>query len=383
MRQNRKIIYFAGFLFSIPVALVAYVNSSFVSSFVGEKFVSLVYVLASATSVLSLLLAPKLFKRFGGYKFLLGAAFFDALSFLILSFAHNTLWVILVFILGFSLNILIFFSLDELLKILSPNVDTGKIRGIYLVIINLAWVLAQLLQGTILGNFSFKEIYFVAFLITILFFLASYYSFKNIPEPQYDKISSLKFVKKFFREKNLARAYGINFLLQFFYVWMIVYTPIYLYSHLGFSWEEIGIIFAVMLLPFIFVPLFTGEIADKIGERKILMFGFAIASLSTISLFFVHQHLVWIWAILLFTTRIGASSLDGTSDAYFFKHIRPENEELVGVYRSASPVAYILGPIAAFLIFIFIPSFNYLFIILGMLMLYGVYLSSTIRKDDI
>ena len=92
---------------------------------------------------------------------------------------------------------------------------------------------------------------------------------------------------------------------------------------------------------------------------------------------------MWIWALVLFATRVGAASVEVATDTYFFKHIKPENEEFVGVYRSASPVAYILGPLFASIIFIFIPSFNFIYLILGAFMIYGIYLASTIRKNDI
>lgn len=383
MDHQRKIIYLAGFLFSLPIALASYINSSFISSFIGEKFVGLIYILGSISSILALLLAPKIFKKIGGYKFLLLIVFLDALSFLTLSFTHNIYSIVVVFILGFSLNTLIIFSLDELLKIFSKDPALGKIRGIYLIVCNLAWILAQLLSGTIFGNFSFQNIYLVSFLVMILFLLISFFNLKNIPDPKYDNVNSFKYVKEFIKNKNLFRAYGLSFLLQFFYCWMVVYTPIYLYTHLGFSWKEIGIIFATMLLPFSIIPFHLGKYADKIGERKILIYGFTVAAFATLSLFFIREHSLWLWAGLLFATRIGASTIEVMSDTYFFKHIRPENEEFVGVYRSASPVAYIIGPLTAFLVFLFVPSFNFIYIILGTLMLYGIYLSSTIKKSDI
>lgn len=138
-----------------------------------------------------------------------------------------------------------------------------------------------------------------------------------------------------------------------------------------------------MLTPFIIIPFRIGKYADRAGERKILMFGFLIAGVATLSLFFVQLHSVWIWAVLLFTTRIGAATIDVMSDAYFFKHIKPENEEFVGVYRSALPISFIIAPIVASLLFIFVPAFNFIYLILGAFMLYGIYLSSTIRKSDI
>ena len=383
MKSDRKIIYLAEFLFSLPVALAIYINSSFISSFVGIKFVGIIYTLGSLSSIGALLIAPKILKRVGGYKFLLSVVFLDALSFGALSLVKNAWLVVIVFVLGFCLNTLLIFSLDELLKIFSKDKDTGKIRGIYIMISNLAFVLAQLATGTILGSFDFRSIYLLGFMIMLIFFLVSFFTLKKIPDPNYDKKNILKYVKEFFKNKNLLRAYFISFLIQFFYCWMIIYTPIYLFTHFGFSWKEIGIIFSVMLLPFLFVPFGVGAYADKIGERKILIFGFIVTAFFTFLIFFTKEHTIFVWAFLLFITRIGAATVETMSDAYFFKHIKPENEEFVSVYRSAEPIAYIIGPLVAFLLFIFIPTFNFIYLILGVFMLYGVYLSSTIRKSDI
>jgi MFS family permease len=370
-------------MFSLPIALMAYINSSFLSSFMSEKSVGIIYALGSISAMSALLIMPKIFRKMGGYKFLLWVIGLDALSILLFAFSKNAWSAALIFIFGFTFNTLIFFSLDEILKIFSSNAITGKTRGIYLTICSLAWVMAQLASGTILGETSFRMIYFISFIITVLFLLVSYFSFSGIPDPKYDKTGAVRYIGEFFKNKNLFRAYGLSLLLQFFYCWMVIYTPIYLSLHLGFSWKEIGIIFSIMLLPFVIIPFNLGKYADKIGERKILMFGFAIASLATLTLFFIQGHQIWLWALLLFTTRIGAATIEVMNDAYFFRHIKPENEEFVGIYRSALPVAYILGPLVAFLFLIFIPSLNFIYIILGAFMLLGIYLSSTIRKSDI
>lgn len=308
---------------------------------------------------------------------------FDALSILACAISNNPWIISIAFIVGFALNTLIVFSLDELLKIFSKDSAIGRIRGIYLAVCHLAFILAQLASGTILGYFSFKEIYFIAFIVMALFFVFSFFRLKEIPDPKYDNMKTLQYLKEFFKNRNLLRAYIINFLLQFFYCWMVIYTPIYLYNNIGFSWKEIGIIFAIMLLPFILIPFHIGKYGDKVGERKMLMFGFTIVALSTLLLFFIESHIVWLWALLLFATRVGAATIEVMSDAYFFKHIKPESEEFVGVYRSVMPVAYIIGPLIASMFFIFTPSFNFIYLVLGALMLYGIYLSSTIKKGDV
>lgn len=362
---------------------MSYINSSFISSFSSEKFVGIFYALGSIVSILALLIVNKIFRKIGGYRFLLGVTLLNALSILSLSLANNLLQAGIFFVLTFTLNILIFFTLDELLKILSLDSNIGKIRGSYLTLVSLSWILAQLILGTFLGGFSFKIIYFSSFLAMLFTFIISYFYLQNTIEPKYDNLNTSKYLKEFLKNKNLFRAYVLNFLLQFFYSWMVIYTPIYLSIHLGFSWKEIGVIFAIMLLPFVLIPLPLGKHSDKIGERKMLMYGFTITSISTFSIFFMQTHSIYLWAIILLLTRVGAATIEVMSDVYFLKHIKPENEEFLRVYRTAPPVAYIIGPLLAFVIFLFIPSFNYIYLILSTLMLYGIYLSSTIKKSDI
>ena len=384
-KENKKLknIFFAGFLLSLHLALTAYVNSSFLSLFLEEKNVGFLYILGFIISIIALLLIPKILSKIGGYKLLLWSAGLNTISLLFLSMSKN-IWVIIpMFVFYLTLNTMIIFLLDELLQIFSKNSGVGKIRGFYITILSLAWIIAQSVSGTILNNFSFSILYFISFVIMAIFFVISFFFLKNLPDPKYDRIPILQSLKIFFKNKNLVRSYKINFLLQFFYAFMVIYTPIYLNAHLGFTWREIGMIFAIMLTPFIILPLPLGKYSDKIGERKMLIFGFALASLATLFLFFIKQHEIWIWALALFITRIGASTIEIMSDVYFFKHITPENDELIGIYRNTTPVAYILAPLVAFMIFTFTPSFNFIYIILGVIMLFGVYLSSTIQKNDI
>lgn len=383
-KENPKLknIFFLGFLLSLQLAFTSYVNSSFLSIFSGERNVGLIYILASVISLFVLFFIPGMLRRMGGYKFLLWSAGLNAFSLLLLSILKSSAGIIPIFIFYFTLNILTIFVLDELVQIFSKNSSMGKVRGLYLTIINLAWVISQAISGETLSNFSFSALYFIAFAIMAVFFLAAFWGLKNLTDPKYDKVLAWQSFKNFFANKNLARAYKINFLLQFFYVWMVIYTPIYLYAHLGFNWKEIATIFTVMLLPFVLIQFPLGKYSDKIGEKKILIFGFLIASIVTLSLFFIKKHEIWIWAMALFGTRIGAAIIEVMSDVYFFKHIQRENDEFIAIYRNTAPVSYVLAPFVAFITLSFIPSFNFIFLILGALMLYGVYLSSAIKRND-
>lgn len=378
-----KSIFILGFLLSLQLAFTSFVNSSFLSVFSGEKNVGLIYVLGSIFSLFIFFFIPTILQKFGEYKFLLWSSGLNAFSLLLLIIFKSSTTIISLFVFYFTLNHLIVFALDELLEICSKNCLMGKMRGLYLSTIGLAWIISQAISIKILSKFSFSAIYFIAFIIMAIFFLITFWNLKNLKDPKYDKVLLWQSFKNFFINKNLTRAYKINFILQFFYVWMIIYTPIYLYAHLGFSWKEIATMFTIMLLPFVLIQFPLGEYSDKIGERKMLMFGFFISSIATLSLFFIEKHEVWIWALALFCTRVGAAITEVMSDVYFFKHINKKNDEFISIFRNARSIAFILAPLIAYIIFLLTPSFNYIFLILGTLMLYGIYLSSTIRKDDI
>ena len=386
MLQNNsklKTIFLLGFLFSLSAAFTSYINSSFLSIFLKEKNVGLIYVAGSIFAIFLLSFIPFILRKIGEYKFILLISSFIIAVLFILSTTKSPTIIIPIFILYFALNYLIIFSLDEFIQIFTQNSSKGYIHGLYLTLVNLAWVLSQIISSKTSSNFSLSSHYFVAFLTMIVFFAIALLTLRKTNDPKYDKTFAWDSVRKFLKEKNLTRAYKINFVLQFFYVWMVIYIPIYLSSHLNFSWQEIGIIFTIMLLPFVLFQFPLGKYSDKIGERKILIFGFCITALSVFSLFFIQEHILWIWALLLFFSRVGAATIEVMSDVYFFKHIKQENDEFISIYRNAGPMAYIIAPIVALFVFSFTPSFNFIFPILGIIVLSGAYISSKIPREDI
>jgi len=101
-------------------------------------------------------------------------------------------------------------------KIPAVNVSAsrGKNGRIHLTLCNLACVFAQLASGTILGNFSFKSIYLVAFSIMALFFLLSFFGLKKMPDPKYDSLRSLNYVKAFVEKKPSVFATKLKSIFQ-------------------------------------------------------------------------------------------------------------------------------------------------------------------------
>jgi MFS family permease len=92
--------------------------------------------------------------------------------------------------------------------------------------------------------------------------------------------------------------------------------------------------------------------------------------LATLFLSFITVKSFWIWAIALFITRVGASFVEISSDAYFFKKVDKEKTDVIGFYRMTHPLSFVAAPVLATILLQFIP-FQYLFIAIGTLLIVG------------
>lgn len=379
MKHNRKIIYLAGFLFSIPVAITTYINSSFLETYVNTNFVAIIYVIASFATILSLLEMPRILTYLGNRKTSILFSIIAFLSLIFITLGNKGFIVIPAFIIYFMSINFIFTSLDIFMEDFSRNSTIGRFRGFYLMIINSAWVIAQLISGSIITKSSFKGVYlFAAGFIALVSFIFVLF-LHDFKDPKYKKVPIIKTIWFFIQNKNISKIYFINFILKFFFVWMIIYTPIYLHEYLQFSWNEIGIIFTVMLLPFIILEFPLGKLSDKIGEKKLLTIGFSIITLFTLTIPLIHVPELWLWASILFLTRVGAAIIEVMSETYFFKSINEENIAAISFFRNTTPLAFVIAPLCAIPVILLVPSFEYLFFVLGAILLCGFLISLRLR----
>lgn len=308
---------------------------------------------------------------------LFGALLF--LSLLMLSFSRSATLAIGAFILYFVSTNFIIASLDIFVEDFSKNSSIGRFRGFYLMVMSSAWVIAQMISGSVIARSSYGGIYLLSSLFMILVCTIFILFLRDFKDPKYKKIPVLKTLKTFIQNKNLSKIYLVNLILKFFFAWMIIYTPIYLHQYIGFGWGKIGLIFTIMLLPFVFLPFPLGKLSDTMGEKKMLLTGFLICALSTLLIPLLSSQKLFLWALVLFMTRIGAATIEIMSESYFFKSVREEDAEEISFFRNTTPLSFIIAPLVATPIFFLVPSFEYLFFVLGIILLLGFLLTSKLK----
>lgn len=162
---------------------------------------------------------------------------------------------------------------------------------------------------------------------------------------------------------------------------MVIYTPIYLHENIGFGWDKIGIIFSIMLIPFVLLDFPLGKLSDKIGEKNMLIFGYFIIFFSVIIIPFITKPELWIWALVLFATRIGAAIIETMNESYFFKVVTEKDADEITFFRNASSVAYVIAPIIALPLLFLMASFSHLFFVLSAILLLGFLIA--LKLEDV
>jgi MFS-type transporter involved in bile tolerance (Atg22 family) len=297
-----------------------------------------------------------------------------------LIFAQNPLLIGIYFLIHQIVVSLILFNLDVFLESESTDeTKTGGIRGMYLTLANITLVIAPMLVGFILGKDQFGRVYFFSLLFLIPLFILARRYFRDYKDVPIAHIKVKEAIITFLKVPNLFKIFMCHLTLQLFYAIMIIYMPVHLNAHIGFSWEQIGIMFTIMLLPFALFELPIGKLADNVyGEKEILTIGFLIMGLATLCISFITAHNFILWTTLLFLTRTGASFVEITSDSFFFKQVNQNQTDEISIYRTTRPLGFIVGPIAATFALKFLP-YNYIFLFLGITVILGTYWSLALK----
>jgi predicted MFS family arabinose efflux permease len=245
--------------------------------------------------------------------------------------------------------------LDIILESLSTDQKSGRIRGKFLTIINIGFIFGPFVSAYIMNRWSYAGIFVAVLIFRIIILLIAMSRLDHINHNYPVELSVKDIFNKFLKRKNIVRIYYISCVLEFFYALMVIYTPIYL-RNLGLSWGQISVIFTTMLIPFVINEYPIGWLADKKwGEKEMIIFFLIWTAIATGAIYFIHSNVVWIWAIALLLTRIGAASLEILRDSYFFKKIDGQDVGIINFYRTASSVGLISAALFSSIALLFLP----------------------------
>lgn len=374
---------FANALNSLHYFLVLYIASSFLEQYLPNTQNGIVFSIAAALMLIGFIFAPSVLTRISVRRASLLLAITNTIVLLIL--ASNPWPVIAIFLIALhtTVSTLIAYSLDLLLEnATETNQEVGRIHGLFLTFGNVALVTSPLLIGILLDASNTYSRIFLASATTLVFFIILLATQKNsFIDTKSKQVHSLRAeIFCLISNKEVRSVLIANLILQSFYIWATIYIPLYLHTSLGFSWETLGPLFALMLLPFLLIELPLGLIEDKIkGSRFIMTIGFLILGFSFMAFSFVTATTnVAIITFILISTRVGAALIEITAETSFFRDVGGKDVEGISFFRMTRPLGMLIGPLIGSLFLVSMPLQS-LFIPLGIICLFGIPFALHIR----
>ncbi len=355
------------FFAAISEILILYITIPYLSSFMGNAYASLVVATGALISVIGFTILPRYTARIGAQTL---AVFFSLLQIIIL-FALATVPNVVIASFGIALVIalqpFLYYTFDLLLvATVAQKGNTGKIRTLFLTAYNVAAFGAPLLMGALLLDTNEYSRVFIA-TAAVLIPIAILFSGRKMPTGE--KPHELHFIsalRAIFRDRNLTSVVFSHLFLDLFYVWSPLYIPIYLHTVIGIPWGQLGWIFSIMLLPFIFIEYPAGIIADRFnGDKKLMLLGFVIMGTALAATSFITSNTsILTILIILVSSRIGAALVEAMTETHFFRSVSAQDSEEIAAFRSTWPFSELIAPIIAS-VFFFVSGFSVFFIATG------------------
>lgn len=383
INKNLTILYLAGFILAISSAVPAYINSSFIENFVSARYVGLFFIGANIATFITMLSFPALIRKVSNLLSAKLMMLLNIISLMALIISPAPIYLFLFFILMWISSNLLWINMDIFVESFTKNCNTGKTRAVYFTFMNLGWILSPMLASKlVIAENYFNLVYLFAAFLLVLFYLIIVFNEKKVDKKiTYDKLNIINTIKDFWKNLNLRGIYFVSFFLNLFFSSAVVYIPIYLNQTMGFDWAILGIMFSIMLIPFVLIEVPAGIIADKyIGEKEIITAGLIILIISLLLFFFVKSSNPFVWGSILFFSRIGSALVESMRESRFFKIVDAENVSYINFLRTSYPLGYLVGSGLGVLILSFF-DIQYLFLFIAVLFLYSFYFVYIIKDS--
>lgn len=355
------------FFFSIFSALITFILLPYLSLFMPAAYTGFVVAGSAVGAVVLFPFLPRIVERYGAQYIALVLSFIEMIVLLALAAMPGAIASIILIAVTIAMQPFLSYQFDLLLEATIADTNTtGRVRALFRTAWSVAALAAPLLLGALLANSnSYGRVFLAA--AAMLVPIVVLFTMRRLPAgPPPELYQMYGTLVHIWKHRDLAAVTFANLLLYLFYVWMPLYTPIYLHNVLGISWANLGWIFALMLVPYVLIEYPASWVADQfLGDKELMLAGFLIAggSAAALSLLTPTTSLVVILVILI-TSRVGAALIEAMVEAHFFRRVSQRDINSVSVFRGVWPLSYIIAPVVGSVILIY-GSYSTFFLLTG------------------
>ncbi|MDO8508566.1 MAG: MFS transporter [Nanoarchaeota archaeon] len=299
-------------------------------------------------------------------KLFIGALILSIFSYIMFAFIKNVyavFFIALLLTLAVNLRIAAF---GIIVKDKSKKKDLAKNEGVLYSVYNTGWLLGPPVVGFIASKFDYMGVFIGAafFLALALYFFWMFHIVDHNKKSHIDGHLWKNFID-FFKKKDRVVAYILGGGVNFWWVLIYLYMPLYL-TRQGFDLWWLSGFFVLVLLPAVVFPYPFAKLSSKIGCRKIFVIGYSILALSAL-ICFTLSNIYWIFGVLVFAS-VGIAMLEATTEAYFFDVSKDgEAYRFYAPYNTTIDANHLVAKFVPSLLLIFLP-FKSVFILFAIFM---------------
>ncbi len=365
--KPRAILTVGNFFAVAHFYIIVYIVTPYLATFMPQAETGLAISLGAIVTLSFFPLMPKLVRKYGSRHLAVYFGLAQAVVLGILALDPTSIPAFFLVALACATAPLISYQMDLLLEAtVAQEETTGRIRTLFLTAGNIALVLSPFAVGLFLDSGEAYWRVFAVAAVTLLPYVLLM-AWKPLPHgTQATPISLVEAFRSLMRNEDARATVITQGILQFFYQLMQLYLSLYLHTVLGIPWSELGWMFTIMLLPFIFLEYPAGWLADrKWGDKEIMLLGFVIVGLSFAALGFVTADTTILIILLIITlTRVGAALVEATTEGHFFRRISKDDDAPVGIFRMVRPLSALTAPIIGSTL-LSLTNYGTLFIVTG------------------
>ncbi|MEK7462424.1 MAG: MFS transporter [Patescibacteria group bacterium] len=382
LRRRYIPIYIASLLLMFHTYVVAYINSSFLEQFIATESVGTIYIITSALTVLIFLFISRVLHKVGNFKLTLALILLNGLAVFTMAYVESLKLIVPLMFIHLITIPLIVFNLDVFMEEHIGNDEglTGTRRGLLLALMSGVAAFSPFISSELIafgGDFSYAYIASSLSLLPLMVILLFY--FKDFQDPLYTDLKPLEAMRGFWIKEDIRAVFIVHFVLQMFFMCMVVFTPLYLISQVGLSWAQFGIIMLLGQSAYAIFEYPIGIAADKyIGEKEMMALGLMVMAVSTAWISFVSVPSVLMWSLVMFITRVGASLVEVTTEVHFFKRTNSSDAQIISFFRVTRPLAYLAGALLGSIALLYLP-FNLLFVVFAFTMIPAMFATLNIK----
>lgn len=331
------------FILTLHIAFIIYSGSTFLSGIFGSEYIWIIYSLGAFFTIVLNFSISSLLKTFHIEKINNVVLIIAGLNLVSLSFTNIPFQIFISYILYLALAEYLVMMSSVMIEDLSKNSVTGSIRGRFIMMQSLAYIVSPFFTALTINYFGLSNIFLVGGIFIFLSLIYFKFNVKSVPEINVQDKKFWATLPALWKNYDVRTSVFIFIAMNLFYVCTTVFIP--------FKMESVGIPFTtylsvllpIALLPFLFVPTILGHVEDVMkDEKQFIIFSMVGLIIILVTFALTSTNLVWVWALILFASRVFASILETSVNSYFFKKISGSDTAVISIFQSSSPIAYLV-----------------------------------------